>query len=180
MKNITSVGFMNAFSGGTMLESYVLSNLVACIQRVAESQNLQENIESEIAEYTDILNVSKINEELVADIIATKISDFVLDFGFQYYDEEQVASLKNVATSNDLPCFKTICQERKEEYEEEEMTTMLNKILNSSSRFTPAYESNYNNWLEYMFIAFISNISVPNYDKEANDKLKVLLEELKK
>lgn len=180
MKNITSVGFMNAFSGGTMLESYVLSNLVACIQRVAESQNLQENIESEIAEYTDILNVSKINEELVADIIATKISDFVLDFGFRYYDEGQVASLKSVATSNELPCFKTICQERKEEYEEEEMTTMLNKILNSSSRFTPAYESNYNNWLEYMFIAFISNISVPNYDKEANDKLKVLLEELKK
>lgn len=178
--NITSVGFMNDLAGEGKLDNYVLSNLVACIQRSAENQRLLERIEEEIAEYTDILKVSSINEDLVADMIATKICDFVLDFGFQYQTGEQVHMLKRVAAEHRLPCFKAILQERKEEYEEDEMTSLLNSIRKSSSLFTPAYEANYNSWLEYMFIAFISNINVPDYNKEANDALKLLLEELKK
>lgn len=180
IKNITSVQFMNDFSGGNKLDSYVLSNLVTCIQRAAESQKLLERIEQEIADYTNILKVANINEAMVADMIATKISDFVLDFGFQYQSDDQVKILRRVANEQDLPCFKIISEERKEEYEEDEMTSLLNDILNSTSRFTPAYEANYNAWLEFMFIAFISNIDVPDYNREANDKLKVLLEEMKK
>ena len=180
IKNITGVQFMNAFSGGDKLDSYVLSNLVTCIQRAADNQQLMESIEQEIADYTNILKVSSINEDMVADMIATKISDFVLDFGFQYQSDDQVKMLRRIADEQNLPCFKTICKERKEEYEEDEMTSLLNDILNSTSRFTPAYEANYNSWLEYMFIAFISNINVPDYNKEANDKLKVLLDEIKK
>ncbi|MBR5813330.1 MAG: hypothetical protein IKY37_02655 [Bacteroidaceae bacterium] len=177
ISNITSVGFMNTFAGDDKLTSYVLSNLTACIQRAVENQKLLERIEQEIAEYTNILNVANINEDLVADMIATKISDFILDFGFLYHSEEQVKSLMRVAEEHKLPCFKAICQERKEEYDEDEMTSLLNDILCSSSRFTPAYEANYNRWLEYMFISFISNINVPNYNKEANDALKILLSE---
>lgn len=177
--NITSVGFMNAFGGNDKINSYVLSNLIACIQRAAESQKLLERIEQEIAEYTDIMNVANINEDLVADMVATKISDFVLDFGFLYLSDEQVKSLTRIAREQKLPCFKAICEERKEEYNEDEMTSLLNSILSSSSRFTPAYEANYNRWLEYMFISFISNIDVPEYNKEANDALKILLAEHK-
>ena len=180
IKNITSVQFMNTFSGDDKLDSYVLSNLVACLQRAAENQKLMESIEQEIADYTNILKVSSINEDMVADMIATKISDFVLDFGFQYQSDEQIQVLRRVADEWNLPCFKTIGEERKEEYEEDEMTSLLNEILNSASRFTPAYEANYNAWLEFMFIAFISNINVPNYDRESNEKLKVLLDEMKK
>ena len=180
IENITSVGLMNDLAGEGKLDNYVLSNLVACIQRSVENQKLLERIEAEIAEYTDILKVASINEDLVADMIATKICDFVLDFGFQYQTEEQVQMLKRVAAEHKLPCFKAISEERKEEYEEDEMTSLLNNILRSSSLFTPAYESNYNSWLEYMFIAFISNINVPDYNKEANDALKILLEELNK
>lgn len=180
IKNITSVQFMNDFSGDKKLDSYVLSNLVTCLQRAAENQKLMESIEQEIADYTNILKVANINEAMVADMIATKISDFVLDFGYQYQSDEQVQVLRRIAEEQNLPCFKTICEERKEEYEEDEMTMLLNEILKSASRLTPAYEANYYAWMEYMFIAFISNINVPDYNREANEKLKVLLDEMKK
>jgi hypothetical protein len=40
--------------------------------------------------------------------------------------------------------------------------------------------ANYNRWLEYMFVAFIAHLNVPDYDREANAELKVILDELKK
>ena len=56
------------------------------------------------------------------------------------------------------------------------MTALFNDILSSFGRYTPAYEANYNTWLEYMYIAFIAHINVPDYDRAANDELKIILD----
>jgi len=115
----------------------------------------------------------------VADMVATTISDFVTDFGYRYLSAEQVATARRVSKDHRLPCFNWMEKERKEHYEEEQMTALFNEILDSESRYTPAYEANFNNWLEYMFVAFIANINVPDYDHEANDTLKIILSDLK-
>jgi hypothetical protein len=58
------------------------------------------------------------------------------------------------------------------------MTGLFDTILSSGRRFTPAYEANYNSWLEYMYISYIVHLNVPDYDHEANEDLKVILDEL--
>lgn len=179
-KNISSVQFMNAFAGVDKMDEIVLTNLVSCIISTAQSINLVERIENEIADYVDILNTSNINEDLIADMIATTISDFVMDFGYRYLFDEQIKTSRRVAKEQNLSCYIWTEKERKEHFEEDEMTTLFNEILSSSGRYTPAYEANYNIWLEYMYIAFIAHINVPDYDREANEALKVILDELKK
>jgi len=177
--NISSVQFMNAYAGGENMDEIVLTNLVNCITATAQNVNLVERIEQEITDYVDILSADKINENLVADMIATTISDFVMDFGYRYLGEEQIQTSQRVAKENNLPCYDYVKRERKEHYEEDEMTSLFNDILSSSERYTPAYEANYNTWLEYMYIAFIAHLNVPEYNREANDALKELLESLK-
>ena len=102
-----------------------------------------------------------------------------MDFGYRYLSDEQIKTSQRVAKEQNLSCFIWTERERKEHFEEDGMTVLFNEILSSSERYTPAYEANYNTWLEYMYIAFIAHINVPDYDREANDKLKEILDSLK-
>ncbi len=177
---ITSRRFMDDFSGEGLVDEIALSNLISCIISTAQSVELMERIEEQIAKYVDVLSTSNINQDLVADMIATSISDYVIDFGFHYLTKEQVETSRRVAAEQHLACFDWIERPRQECYDEDGMTALFNSILDSESMHTPAYMASYNRWLEYMFVAFIAHLNVPDYDREANAELKVILDELKK
>ncbi len=172
---ITSPEFVNEFCGNGGIDEASMSNLISCIISTSQHIDLQRHIEDKIAEYADVLHIANINEDFIADIISTTISDFVVTLGFDYLTEDEKDTLRRVAKEQHLPCFDWIERERKEIYDDEEMTALFDTILSSSATFTPAYESNYNSWLEFMYIAFISNVKVPKYDIEANNLLKEIL-----
>lgn len=178
--SITSVQFMNSYAENGMMDQSVMYNLVNCLISTAVAINLEEYIQTSISNYTDVLNVSNINENLVADMISTTISDFVTDFGFSHLEPERVASARRLASENGLSCFDWISRERQEHYEEADMTRLFNDILDSAEQFTPSYDANYNCWLEFMYIAFIAHINVPEFDRDANDALRTILDDLKK
>ena len=66
-----------------------------------------------------------------------------------------------------------------ENYDEAAVTQLMDEILADENQFTPSYMSYYNNWLEYMYVANVAHLNVPEYDHDANEKLKVILNELK-
>lgn len=177
-KRIGSVQFANSFTSDGQMDEIVMTYLVACVTLTAKSLELPRRIEEEIADYVDILNTANINETLVADMIATIISDYVMNLGYNYLLPEQVETSRRVAREQHLSCFDWIERERKEEFDEDEMTQLFDDILQSTYRYTPAYEANYNCWLEFLYIAFVAHVNVPEYDREANELLKLILEEL--
>lgn len=180
MERITNIRFKNNFSGTGMMDEIALGNLVDIITTTSQSLELTQRIEEEITNYVDIFNPSDINQDLVADMIATTISDFVMDFGYRYLTETQVQTFQREGKSHNIPCLDFNQHVRQEEFNDKEMTELFNTILDSASRFTPAYEENYNCWLEYMYAAFIAHVKVPDYDREANDELKQIIDALKK
>lgn len=177
-KKISSVQFANSFAGENQIDEIVMTYLITCIISTAKNLQLTQRIENEIADYVDILNTSNINEDLIADMIATTINNYVMDFGYSYLSTEQLEMSRRISEEQHLPCFEWTKKERKECFDEDEMTQLFNEILSSSNRYTPAYEANYNSWLEYLYIAFIAHTNVPEYDREANKQLKLILEEL--
>ncbi|MCH5328141.1 MAG: hypothetical protein J1E02_03895 [Coprobacter sp.] len=179
-ENISGVQFMNSFAGQERIDEIVMTHLVTCLMNTAATLNLAERIENEIADYVDVLNITGINEDLVADMIATTISDFVIDFGYRYLTPEQIQASRRISQDQKLNCFHYTQQERKEHFEDEEMTQLFNDILTSDAHYTPAYNDNYNRWLEFMYVAFIAHLNVPEYDREANEQLKQILDEIKK
>lgn len=177
--NISDVTFMNEFTGNGKVNEIAMNMLITCFTNTAKNVKLAERIESEIAQYTDVLNVANINQDLVADIVATSISDFVMDFGFRYLTPEQIASSKHITEEHKLNCFKSIEQARQENYDEAAITQLLDKILADDDEFSPSFMTYYNNWMEYMYVAYTAHLDVREYNHEANNKLKVILDELK-
>lgn len=179
---ISGVEFQDRFGGDANAEGILckmdrstsLNNLVQCLTDSATTLKLTERIEQAIEPQTDIIKPDDINVSFVADIVATMISSFVLDFGFQYLSPEQVASAKSISERNELPAFHRMSEPIVESYDEDEITDLFNKILNGDEE--PACNVSYNKWLEYMFVSFVANVKVPDdYNKEANDLLLSLL-----
>ena len=174
--NISSIEFVNVYSGDNMMDPGVLNNMVKCLVDSAANVNLPGTIEGLITDYVDIQNINNINQSLVSDVIATTISDFVTDFGNSYLTTDQTGSARKVATEMCLPCFDWIDRDRKEEYDEDELTDLFDQILKIEGCYTEAYKANYNSWIENMFVAFIAHLNIPEYDREANNELKVILD----
>lgn len=175
LNKISGVGFMKGYQGKGSIDDLTLGNLVNALVSAAHSLNLRGIIQKEIAGYVDVINTSNINVTLVADMIATTISDFVTDFGYRYLEESQIEKAKGVLAEEKIPCDNWIGKEIKEYYTEQELTDMFNEILTSSQRFTPAYDANFNTWLEYMYLSFVAHLNVPNFDRDANNQLKEIL-----
>lgn len=178
-KKISSVQFANSFSGKDCMDEIVMTYLITCLISTANNIELTQRIEAEIADYVNILNTANINESLIADMIATTISDFVIDFGYRYLAPDVIAKTKRISGEQHLSCFEWLEKERTERLDEDGITQLFNDILSSTYQYTPAYEASYNSWLNYLYIAFIAFINVPDYDHEANEKLKTILDELK-
>ena len=177
--SISDAAFMNEFAGNDKMDELAMNMLVTCIINTAKNVGLAEKIESEISQYTDVLNVTNINQDLVADIVATTVSDFVLDFGYHFLDSEKIATSKRVSQERQLNCFNSIEQQRQENYDEAAITKLLDNILSDENEFPPSFMTYYNNWIEYMYVAFIAHLEIKDYNHEANNKLKVILDELK-
>jgi hypothetical protein len=163
----------------TMIDTPQMNYLTDCLIGAMQFVKLADRIENTISPFVDGL-VPGINEYFVADMIASMVSNFVMDFGYSYLTDEQITNVKRISSENHLPCYNYMDKERQEEYDEEQATSLFNDILSMSECFTPAYEANYNTWLEYMYVAFVANLNVPEYDHEANDELKKLLDDIKK
>lgn len=175
LSKISGLDLMKGYQGRGNIDDVTLGNLVNALVAAAQNINLPGIIQKEIADYVDVLKTSNINEALVADMIATTISDFVTDFGYRYLNSTQIETAERVLNEEHIPTNKWIGKVAKENYSEEELTALFSEILSSALRFTPAYDANFNTWLEYMYMAFVAHLNVPNFDRDANDALKEIL-----
>jgi hypothetical protein len=104
------------------------------------------------------------------------INGFVMDFGYQYLPDEEIAKVKKICQSRNISAFKYISKEMPTTYTEEDLTEMFNELSTSPKAILPSFEDNYNKWIEYMFISFLANLNVPDFDHQANQSLAEILD----
>ncbi len=177
-KKIHSEETMNTFTGEQSFDSVVMSTLLDNLVATGKAERVTDKLSDIIADYVNVVNTSTINESLVADILASTISDFVSDCGFSILGPKDIEKVRKLATSRKLPIFKYIDRERKSFYEEQELTELFNEMTSNPQAITPAFESNYNQWIEYMYISFVAHIDIPDFDPEANKALSILLKKI--
>jgi hypothetical protein len=107
----------------------------------------------------------------VADILSSTINQFVIDLGYCLLTDKDRENARKVTEQYQLPVFDYIGKERKEFFEEEELTALFDELTDSPKSMTTSFEDNYYTWLEYMCVSFIAHLDVPDYDKEANRQL---------
>ncbi|MDE6218344.1 MAG: putative virulence factor, partial [Muribaculaceae bacterium] len=178
-KNISSPLFRNTFSSEKGFDSLVLSDLTDCVKSTSKLLGLTEYLQAQIAPYVDIVNVANANENLVADILSSVISDFVADMGYSMLPQKKIDEARETAKEHTLPIFDYIERERKSTYTEDEISEIFSSLKENPSQMTPSFDNQYYKWLEYMYIAFISHVEKPNVNPKANDSLKEILDTIK-
>jgi hypothetical protein len=177
-QKIKSIDFMNTFAGECGFDSIVMSNFVDNIWVCMRALDIPNELETSIAEYVNVMDPSTINELMVADILASTISEFITDFGYSRLSKEQKAKAFSLASSLHLPEFKYIRSEKKSYYNDEELTKLFDEMNSNPKSLTSSFENNYYSWIEYMMVSHIIHLQVPEYDIEENAKLFELLKKL--
>lgn len=178
ISKITSTQLLNTMTGEDSFDPCVMTDLVNNIKEVADSLHVADLMANSIAEFVNVVNIHTANENLVTDLLSNEINTFITDFGYNL--REDIDDLRLIASREDIPAFDYIDRERKSYYEEEELTAMFAELILNPKAITPAFDMNYNRWLEYMYISFIGKGDViKQFDKEANDVVAAILEKLK-
>ena len=177
---IKSVDFLSQNSGDRSFDTVVMGDLIDGIVSTAEAVRLSDHMADIIAEYVNVVDIHTANESLLADLLASTINDFVLDFGYSYLNEDAKLVAEDTCRQERLPAFNYINKEGKDVYDETDLTAMFNDMSTSPMNLLPSFEDNYNRWLEYMFISFVAHLNLPKYDHEANEELGKIIDSLKK
>lgn len=176
---IKSVDFLNKFSNEDSFDSNIMTMLVDNLMLTANSLNMRDRMAESIAEYVNVVNIHTANESLIADILASMINDFVIDFGYKYLSEEETEKAKKVCEKRNIPAFNYICKELPATCGEEDLTAMFDELSTNPQALLPSFDDNYNKWLEYMFISFVAHLDIPDFDYEANQALASILNKIK-
>lgn len=159
---LTSLASADQFEGG------ILKDLIEMIIITGLSIDLTDRMALSIKEYVDVLNVSKVNQDLVSDILMSKINSFVLDFGYSYRKDDDIQAGSEVAAvlKNSNP-FSRINTEYRLVPPEDEITSELD-VLQTQGALTKSFRDNYTQWCDFMFIAFILKEKQKVRNPEAN------------
>ncbi|MCD8387409.1 MAG: putative virulence factor [Bacteroidales bacterium] len=153
-------------------------DLMENIKAVAETVGLSKSIAKTISPYVDAISVPHQVLDMIADTTAEMINDFVITFGYLYYDEAKIAELQQINETHDLHLAFDVKQE-KIPMSPDELSDLFDDIRPTEENDTvsslPSF-INYNRWIDYLVISFIASYNVPTYDIEANKKLGVLLQ----
>ncbi len=168
---LQSVDFRNNILANQRFDDVVMSTLLADIRQTSNSLNLNERMAEGIAEYVNVIDIFKINESLIADILSSTINAFVIDMGYSMLTENDRHEARKLANQYQLPIFDYIDKDRKSHFDEDELTVLFNELTDTPKGLTSAFEDNYYSWLEYMYVSFIAHLEIPDYDHEANEAL---------
>lgn len=156
-------------------------DLMENISAVAASVNLVGRITSSISPFVDALSVPPQILDMVADTTAEMINNFVLDFGYNYYDAAKISEIKEISKTHQLGLSFDYDSDDVPS-SAEEISDLFDKIRpaedNDTTEFIPAF-LNYFKWTEFLMISFISAYNIPNYNVEANRQLGLLLQSFK-
>lgn len=178
-EKIKSVEFLNQFAEEGDFDSAIMTSLLDQLIASASNMKIPDKMANLIADYVNVIDIHTVNESLVADMLTDVIQDFVLDFGFDYLPEENKEKAKKLCLSRNIPAFHFIEKEMPGVVDEAALTTLFNEMSTSPKALLPSFEDNYHKWIEYMFISFVSNLEIPDFDHEANVALEKILNNIK-
>lgn len=169
---VNSETLINTFTSNTHgFSPVVMKELIGQLIDSAERLNLPELIAERIRPEVNVANVSQVKESLVADIVASTLNDFVNDFGYSMLTDEMRDKARSLAEDNYLSVYEYIGRERPSTFGHDELADMFEETFERGGAITESFDNRYNEWLEYMTIAFIVHLRRSELPPEVNAAL---------
>lgn len=174
IKSQKNLKFYESFGCNTL----IILDLVENMKAVSDSTGLVGFIAKTISPYVDAISVPHQILEMIADITAEIINEFVVSFGYSFYNNDKINELKQINEKNNLHLSFDYGLMDKVPMSNDELAVLFDNIRpteeNSRLSELPSF-INYNKWIEMLLISFVAAYNVPNYDVEANKQLGNLL-----
>ncbi|GAP71389.1 hypothetical protein SAMD00024442_11_53 [Candidatus Symbiothrix dinenymphae] len=159
--------------------------LRSLFQKLQIAKILAERIRRYVDGYRNIEEVY----EMIADISAELINKFINTIGLEYFSESDFADLKQANDKNSLGLVLEHNELQFEQNSREEAAELITKMGNlpellnqnplpQDAKRLPNYR-NYIVWYDLLKVGFIFVCNIPNYDVQANNRLKVIIDECK-
>lgn len=161
------------------------NNIIANFKR----HKVEDSIAMSIRKYVDRYDRIEEVQEMIGDMSACIINNFVNTMGFDLYNPERIQNLKETAKKYGLDLNVDFDELSYASLDEKslvdlfEKTSKLDEILNQTTldreslKNIPSF-SHYVKWSEQLKLSFINGCDIPTYDVDANRKLGELILEL--
>lgn len=165
-----------------------LQNIQDMLRNLFRKLKISEVIAGKIRHHVDGYRNIEDAYEMIADISAEIINKFINTIGLEYFSESDFADLKEANEKNALSLIlehKELQFEQNNLIEAAELITKMGnlpKLLNQNPlpvdaiRSLPNYR-NYKLWYDSVKVGFVSVCDIPNYDIQANNKLKEIIDQ---
>ncbi len=149
-------------------------------QKLFKKLDLSKKIADKIRKYVSNQNKADFPYEIVADISSELLNKCINTVGFEYLDASEIKDLKEANEKNKLGL-----DFNEPNNEDEDVEMLLYRVDHWSEiirenplemRHSPNYQ-NYISWYNRLKIGFVSVCDIPNYDLNANNKLKEIIDE---
>lgn len=171
---------VNRLCDNGVFDPIEMSALIDNIELTSRKLRLEEALDKVIEEHVKVMNVSAINISLIADLMASKINDFICDLGYAERTEEERQAAARLVDENPMKFdpLEYIDHNHPENYTSVELTEMFNELIDRPDGVTQAFENNYFRWIEYMIVSFLLKGQIIDYDIEANNRMGHLIERI--
>lgn len=157
-------------------------NLIANFKKHKIADQIAKTIRKYVDRYDKIDKV----HEMIADMSASIINNFINNMGFELYSEDRLQNLKDTGEKYDLKLDLSFDDLQFNALDENQLvdlfdkTSRLDELLNQtpldreSLKNIPSF-SHYVKWTEQLKLSFINGCDIPTYDVLANQELGKLL-----
>lgn len=174
-EKLRSEELMNTFTGDDSFNPVLMKDLLKTLIDSAERLHLADILAEKIRSEVSIANIAMVKESLVADMMASVINGFVNDFGYSLLSSELKDKARKLVAENDLSVYNYIEQERQSTYTHDELSSLFASMVADAGCITESFDNHYNEWIEYMTIAYIVHLKRSELRPEVNKALGDLL-----
>lgn len=171
----------------TIFSEEGLQNIQDMLRTLFKKLQIARLIAERIRRYVDGYRYIEEVYEMIADISAEIINKFINTIGLEYFSESDFAGLKQANEKNALGLIlehKELQFEQNSRAEAAELITKMGNLpellnqnpLPQDAKRLPNYRS-YIIWYDLLKVGFVSVCDIPNYDVQANNKLREIISE---
>jgi hypothetical protein len=144
--------------------------LAAHFSKIIENRGLKDKLERILNDVVSETVTNRGVEEFLAETFSLLINEIVINFDINYFTEEELVEIKNLNMNNNFKFYnKTIPTDKKT------IQDLFENNTDELSNVNKIVLDKYNKWIEFFRISLLVNCGFVNYDEQANNKLKELI-----
>jgi hypothetical protein len=142
--------------------------------KIIKNRSFENKLELILNDMVSEIFINKEVEEFIAETFSLLINEIVINFDINYFTVEELAEINNLKITDNFKFYKkTMLTDSKT------IQDLFENNANESSNANSLLLDKYNKWIEYFRISLLVNCGFVNFNEQANNQLKALINDFK-